>query len=110
MPATIDQCIADCQTTHQLCLETVFYCLNRGGAHAGPDHIRMLLDCAAICATTADFMVRRSDFHTQTCRVCAAVCDACNRDCTQVDPNDEQMNECARQCRQCADSCQQMAA
>jgi hypothetical protein len=48
--ASIDQrmrdCIQECNRCHDICLESVTYCLEMGGEHAVPSHIRLLLDCA----------------------------------------------------------------
>lgn len=92
---------------HSICLETVTHCLTKGGTHAQPDHIRLLLDCAEICQTAANFMTRRSTLHTETCRVCADVCDRCAESCEQLG-DDESMRRCAEMCRACAESCRQM--
>lgn len=103
-------CIANCSACHQICEETVNHCLEMGGAHAAPDHIRLLLDCAQVCATSADFMLRGSTFHGQVCGVCAVVCERCAEDCDRLAGDDDLMRRCAETCRACADSCRQMAA
>jgi hypothetical protein len=109
MTAEMQQCIENCTTCHQICLATVPHCLSMGGTHAAPDHIRLLLDCAQICQTSADFMIRGSVFHGQTCGVCAEICERCAEDCESLAGNDAQMRECASVCRRCAESCRQMA-
>lgn len=104
----MQQCIDDCLECHSICLETVTHCLQMGGKHAEPRHIRLLLDCAEICQTSANFMLRGSDLHGHTCRVCAEVCTACAKDCERFS-DDAQMMACAEMCRRCAASCQEMA-
>jgi hypothetical protein len=79
-----------------------------GGDHAETSHIRLLLDCAEICQTSANFMLRMSNFHNQTCGVCAEVCEHCARDCERFE-DDEMMQQCAEACRSCARSCREMA-
>lgn len=106
---TMETCIERCEESHRICLETVQYCLQLGGKHAEPAHVRLLMDCAQICATSADFMIRGSDMHGYTCAACAAVCERCAQDCEQF-ADDEQMQRCARACRDCAESCRQMAS
>ena len=70
-------CIDLCHRCETICLSMAAnYCLERGGAHAAPAHIRLMLDCAQICAATADFMARKSAHHAHICRVCADVCVA----------------------------------
>jgi len=105
----MQQCIQNCQDCHDICLETVAYCLTKGGKHAEAAHIRLLLDCAEICQTSANFMVRGSSLHPQTCGVCAEVCERCAEDCERFG-DDATMRECADMCRRCAESCRKMAA
>jgi len=99
---------SDCLDCHTMCLETVSHCLQMGGKHADPHHIGLLLDCAEICQTSANFMLRQSSMHGRTCGVCAEVCLACAEDCEKF-KDDEQMMACAEMCRQCASSCEEMA-
>jgi hypothetical protein len=103
------QCIENCTECHNVCVETVDHCLRLGGPHAEADHIRLLLDCAQICATSADFMLRGSDLHPRVCGVCAEACDRCAESCEQLG-DDTQMRHCAEVCRRCAESCRRMAA
>src|SRR5436190_238299 len=75
MSAGMEQCIQNCLDCHRICLETVTWCLQQGGKHAGAQHIRTLLACAEICRTSADFMLLGTDLHKHTCGACAEVCD-----------------------------------
>ena len=104
------ECIATCIECSTICLATVPHCLGMGGAHAEPDHIRLLLDCAEICQTSVNFMIRRSDLHARTCAICAEICDDCAADCERLAGDDAQMEACAQACRRCADQCRRMAA
>ena len=99
----MQSCIAECLECHRICLETVTHCLALGGKHASADHIRLLLDCANICATSADFMLRESAHHTSTCRVCAEVCEACAKECERMAGDDDLMRRCAQACTRCAE-------
>ena len=114
MPHHIDQkmrdCIQTCTRCHNVCTETVVHCLGMGGEHAKPEHIILLLDCARICATSADFVIRSSPQHGRVCGVCAEVCEQCAQDCERLANGDETMTRCAQECRRCAESCRQMAA
>ena len=107
-PQDLEQCIDNCQQCHEICLRTVSYCLRKGGRHAEASHIRVMLDCAEICETSANFMIRGSDLHRLTCGACAEVCERCAEDCERM-ADDETMRRCAETCRRCADSCNQMA-
>ena len=102
-------CIQNCQDCHRACLQTLTYCMTQGGRHATPGHLRLLMDCADICGTSAAFMLRASDLHAHTCAACAAVCRACAEDCAQMS-DDSRMGALADTCRHCAESCEAMAA
>lgn len=105
----MEDCIEACTECHSVCLATVRHCLERGGEHAEPRHITLLLDCAEICATSANFMLRASEHHGRTCGTCAELCRACAEDCERLGRDDEVMQRCAEICRRCAESCDRMA-
>ena len=48
------KCIQLCRDCHAMCTQTIAHCLKLGGRHAAPDHIRLFVDCAQMCATAAD--------------------------------------------------------
>ena len=107
MSDDMQACITMCQECHATCLATLTHCLTMGGDHAAPDHIGLMLDCVDICRTSADFMLRGSPQHQETCRVCADLCDTCAQSCDQI--ADDEMRQCAETCRRCAESCRKMA-
>jgi len=112
MPTTthsLEQCIENCTRCHRICLETAArHFRGEGGAGEVPEtHIRLLLDCAEICQTSANFMLRGSDLHMRTCAVCAEVCDRCAEDCERMG-DDETMRRCAEACRRCEDACTEL--
>ena len=105
----IQECIQNCLDCHSICLNTVStYCIHQDGMHIEPAHVRLMLDCAEICETSANFMLRGSELHLRSCDFCAEVCDRCAKDCDRFS-NDSQMKACANMCRRCAESCRQMA-
>lgn len=104
----MQECIDNCLNCHSTCVEAINHCLQIGGPHAEPTHIRLLMDCAQVCQTSADFMLRMSDLHPETCGVCADVCERCAIDCERFG-DDETMKACAQACRKCAESCRSMA-
>ncbi len=104
--AEMSECIEHCTDCHRACLETAMnHCLEAGGKHVEPEHFRLMMNCAEICQTSANFMLSGSDLHHLTCGVCAEVCKRCADDCERVGD----MEECVRACRQCAESCARMA-
>lgn len=100
-------CIDQCTRCHDVCLRTATtHCLSLGGEHAKPAHLTLMLDCAQICQTAADFMLRGSPRHREICSACAEICDTCAMDCERVGD----MDECVAACRACATSCHDMAS
>ena len=107
MTQEMQQCIQNCQDCHSVCLQmAATHWLEVGGAHVEANHFRLMLDCAEICQTSANFMLRGSAHHTHVCAECADICEDCARSCEQVGG----MDECVEACRKCAASCRAMAA
>lgn len=104
------KCIQLCRDCHAMCTQTIAHCLKLGGRHATPDHIRLMLDCAQMCATSVDYMVRESPFHDRICRLCSELCKECAKDCQGVAGDDQMVKECLEMCRKCAASCERMAS
>ena len=105
MRACIDKCL-ECYAT---CVETKSHCTHMGGKHADPMHLGALADCAMLCETSANFMLRSSLMQPQVCGVCADACDRCADSCERLGGNGETMRRCAKVCRECAKSCREMA-
>lgn len=101
-------CIEECLSCHAACLSALTYCMQKGLRHAEPEHLRRLADCAEICETSANFMLRGSDQHRRTCEVCAELCEQCAASCEKMS-DDAAMKACADACRRCAESCRKMA-
>lgn len=111
MPAgsmSLEQCIKSCTDSHVMCLTTARYCSQHGATHVAEGHLALLLDCAELCQTTANSLLRHSPQHPIVCDACARMCEACARDCAAF-ANDSQMQRCAATCRECAASCRDMA-
>ncbi|PNW70001.1 hypothetical protein CHLRE_17g701600v5 [Chlamydomonas reinhardtii] len=109
----MDACIEACRNCERVCLDTIPHCLGKGGHHARADHIMLLMNCAAICATSARFMISGSHLHVYTCAACKEVCAACADDCAGMlaggEGADDPMVRCVAACRDCATSCADMA-
>ncbi|WP_024297779.1 four-helix bundle copper-binding protein [Methylomicrobium lacus] len=100
-------CIEACSHCHQVCLATAMnHCLEAGGKHVKPKHFRLLMNCAEICQTSANFQLSSSQFSHHLCAVCAEVCEACATDCEKIGG----MEECVEACKECAESCRQMGS
>ncbi len=55
------------------------------------------MDYAQICALSAAYLARNSEFAGQACDLCAQVCDACAAECSKHD--DDHCRRCAGECR-----------
>jgi hypothetical protein len=101
------QCMDACHDCHVTCLSmATTHCLEIGGEHAEPAHVKLMLDCAQICAIAIDFMARSSEHHPHICRECAEICRACAASCEKL----EGMEDCVKACLSCAEACEKMAA
>jgi hypothetical protein len=105
----MQQCIEECFRCHSACLQTERHCLDLGGRHADVHHLVLLADCAEICRTSANFMLRGSPRHARTCALCAEVCRECEEECRRMAGGDNVMQQCADVCHRCAESCDRMA-
>jgi hypothetical protein len=93
-------------TCHQTCHSmAMVHCLELGGDHARPQHLRLMQDCADICAVTADFIGRKSQFHTQISAFCVQICETCAEACEKLG----RMEACVTACRECAARCRDVA-
>jgi hypothetical protein len=105
----ITACIDACVVCHAVCTEAIAQSLERGGEQSAFPHVRLLLDCAEICQVSANFLLRGSNLHVETCAVCADVCDRCAVECESMQQGDDLMRRCAEACRRCAETCRTMA-
>ncbi|MGC4095747.1 MAG: four-helix bundle copper-binding protein [Nitrospira sp.] len=104
------RCLQLCHECHAICIQMIGHCLGLGGRHATPDLIGILMDCAQICTTTADYMARGSSFHDRTCGLCAEICRLCAERCDRLAGDDQMVKHCAELCRRCAESCAGMTS
>lgn len=110
MNEEMKRCIQLCQECHVRCIQIIGHCLQLGGRLATPEHLRLLMDCAQMCTTTADFMARQSSVHDRACSLCSELCRQCASNCDRVAGDDQIVKQCAELCRSCADSCDRMAS
>lgn len=107
MSEEVRECIQDNLDCFRICNQTLVRCLSIGGKHSEIEHVNLIIDCARICDTNADFMLRNSTYYPQTCGLTADICDECADTCDRFE--DDFMKECASVCRRCAESCREMA-
>ncbi len=103
MQSCIDACLGCYQTCFSMAMT---HCLEMGGQHVEPGHMRIMMACAEICRTSAHFMLMKSEHAGHVCRECAEICEQCAAECERVGD----MDECVQACRACAAECRTMAA
>jgi len=89
------------------CIATLNYCLDQGGKHTSIQLIRLLLDTAAMCQTTAESSRNETSLFRFSSSACAEICSLCALSCARF-KDDAQMQTCADLCRRCAEACQNM--
>ncbi len=105
MASPMQDAIKACLDCHSMCLQTAMnFCLERGGRHVEQQHFRLMINCAELCQTSANFMLSDSPLHGRVCAICAEACEACAKSCEKVGD----MRECAEECQRCAKSCRSM--
>src|SRR5438445_13299076 len=93
----IRETIEALQHCHAICASMAMtHCLETGGEHARPQHLRLMLDCAGLCALTADALGRKSQFHNRLAPLCAEVCETCEQDFAALGG----MEDCVEACRE----------
>ena len=104
----MQECIEECLNCHAVCTMTLQHCIASGGDRTEVNLVGILLDCAEMCQTSANFMLRGSPYHVITCGACAELCRACEEACRNVQ-DDEQLAHCADVCASCAEACDRMS-
>lgn len=103
----MSDCIELCRRCQLVCLNMATgHCLEKGGPHAEPEHVKTLLVCAEVCQTAANVIATGSLLRERVCALCADACDACLVSCRRLDD----MEECIFACERCKDACEAMTA
>ncbi len=103
----VERCVNECLGCYKVCADTTAECLRMGSNYAEANHIELLDACGKACLTSADYMLKNSEFYPKMCRLCAEVCDECAESCDKFD--DVFMKRCAEACRRCADACRKVS-
>jgi hypothetical protein len=76
--------------------------------------IRLCLDCADICSTTAGVTSRQTDYDANITRplleACVAACKSCGDECEQHAMMHAHCRVCAQACRRCEQACRDLLA
>lgn len=90
----------------EACYECVNACLAAQDISSRKNCIKLLLECAKMCETTAFIMSMDGKFVKRQSALCAEVCDVCSQECALL--KEEHCQKCAQECRHCADACKEM--
>ncbi len=99
--ASLLKALNNCTAACQFC---AISCLDEPMVGQMRDCIKLDLDCADICQTTASFFARVSPHAQHFLHECAEICDACAAEC-EKHRHMEHCRLCAEACRQCAEAC-----
>jgi hypothetical protein len=98
-------CMEICTQCHQTLMHTAMqYCLPIGGNHVDPEHFRLMMNCAEMCQTAANFQLSDSKYCRQVSSLTAEICEECAASCEKLGD----MDDCVLACRQCALCCRGM--
>ena len=98
--------LEECAQTCMLCADA---CLAEDMVAELRHCIRLNLDCADLCQTTAAVLGRQVEPDTTVVRAvleaCRTACEACGAECGSHAEMHEHCRVCAEACRRCADAC-----
>lgn len=98
-------CMDVCTQCHQTLMHAAMqYSLISGGVHLEPRHFRLMINCAEICQTTANFHLSDSEFCRNLALMTAEICELCASSCKKIGD----LEECVQACLQCAQGCREM--
>jgi hypothetical protein len=103
----MNDCIEACNATREAALRTLAWVTSDGFENTTPEFVRLLCDCAEITQTAANFMLRGSELHHETCKACEEVCEAVLEACQEAGLDEtadfqEQLRTCVENCREMA--------
>lgn len=103
----LEDCIESSLRCYRTCTQMAsLHCMQVGGEHSQPGHLRVMLECAEACRANAHFLLIDGEFAGTLCKACAAICRACAQSCRML----EGMQACVAACERCAETCDAMAA
>jgi len=94
-----------------MCHQCASACLEEKEVESLKVCIRLDLECAAVCRSTAEIMMMEGSYVDTFCQLCADICTACAEECEKhTQMGMEHCRVCAEACRQCAEECIHMSA
>jgi hypothetical protein len=112
VPVGLAQAITALEECASTCTSCADACLAESAVQDLVRCIRLNLDCADVCATTARVLLRQTEPDWPVIRsqleACIAICGACGEECDRHADHMEHCRVCAESCRRCADACQEV--
>lgn len=109
--AEVIDALLDCANTCTQCADA---CLSEEDPTGLARCIRLDLDCADICATTARVVSRQTEHDANVTRpllqACIAACRSCGEECGSHAPRMRHCSICSEQCRRCQQLCHDLLA
>jgi hypothetical protein len=107
------RCIEACSDCAQACTQCADDCLSEHQPQDLVKCIRLNLDCADVCGTTARMISRQTEYDANVARAmleaCIAACRSCGDECERHGRHGmEHCTVCAEQCRRCEDACRSL--
>jgi hypothetical protein len=94
----IQQCVEACRECKNYCAALA----TSGGLDSRT--IVMMKDCAEMCLTCSNLVLRESHFAAKIRKLCAEACNDCAAACEKASQG-KIAQDCAAACRHCADAC-----
>jgi hypothetical protein len=105
------RCIDECHACAQVCTSCADACVAERNVERLRQCIRLDLDCADLCLTTAALASRRTGSNEEVLRltleVCALACRRCAEECDKHSSMHEHCRICAEACRSCQRACEE---
>jgi hypothetical protein len=89
------------------CDECANACLREGDVARMVNCVRLCLQSADLCRTTAAQLARHGSVARELAVLCAKACEACGAECDRHE--DEHCERCAVECHRCAMECRRVA-
>lgn len=70
--------------------------------------VRTCVDCASICKSASEIVIKSGPFSDLICTACADACKRCGDACEKHADHDPIMKQCAAECRRCEKACRMM--
>jgi hypothetical protein len=98
-------CMEACTQCHQTLMHTVMqYSLPHDTTQFDIELFRLMMNCAELCQTTANFQLSDSKFCRQVATLNAQLCEECAAGCERRGD----LEDCVQACRECAECCRNL--